>query len=95
MQKAGHAWIRVDKDDVVIREGDGYQSARFWMRKKFIENDFTLSPEDKENLIWLPTSVREELLEKWHQKRQDLIAYCMSRITASMKDVQKILGNDF
>lgn len=94
-QKAGCTMIRIDEDDVVIKQGDTRQSARFWIRKKLIEESFVLSQEEKEALIWMPSERRERLLEAWWQKRQDLIAYCMSRITASMKDVQRFLGNDF
>lgn len=94
-QRAGSTMIRVESRDTVIHKDDVRQSGEFWIRKRLIEESFTLSQEDKEALIWLPSSVREELLEKWHQKRQDLINYCLARITCSEKDVRGFLGDDF
>ena len=82
--------VVVDYRDVSVREGDIEQTARALVEIHAIERQPLVSADEKERLIWLPTRVREELLEKRWDMRQALLAFWQLRVTLTEEEAKKI-----
>ena len=90
----GNYAIEVDFRDTVINQGDISQTDRALAQIRKIEATPLVSANEKEELIWLPTRVREEILEKRWDKRIALLTFWRARVTVSETDIEKMPLNE-
>lgn len=70
--------------DTTINPNNEMQTLYFHKLAQKIESTPLVPDSLKEKMLWMPESVREELLETWHKRRQALLKYCYDRINIRM-----------
>ena len=86
--------IEVDFRDTVINQGDLQQTQRALAQIRKIEATPLVSANEKEQLIWLPTRIREQILETRWDKRQAFLKFWRARVTVSETDIEKMPMNE-
>ena len=88
--KLGAYGVVVDYRDTVVNEGDLEQTLRALTEIHIIEARPLVASDEKEKLLWMPTRVREELLEKRWDERQAVLAFWEARVTVTEAEAAKI-----
>ena len=101
IQRAGSVYYVDDglemTRDVAIQDvgtAAAVQSVKFYKLYKALMATPLVPEELKEGLTWLPSYRRDERLETWLTRRNDLAAYYLDRITLSFDECEELIKKE-
>jgi len=101
VQKAGSTWYASDAlsmtRDTVIQISDPAltaQSVKFYRLYKELRSKPLVPEKYRDALTWLPSYRRDEILEAWLTRRNDLLNYYLARINITFEECEKLIKED-
>jgi len=101
VQKAGSTWYVSDAlsmtRDTVIQISDPAltaQSLKFYRLYKELKSKPLVPEKYRDALTWLPSYRRDEIIEAWLTRRNDLLNYYLARINIPFEECEKLIKED-